>query len=380
MYNNFKKYSQRPIKREKDKINICIFYKDRVPFDLRLVAIFDTISQDSKYDFYIVYPEDYTKFKEDISSNNIYFDYIILQRDYFDFKIVDVLLDKSNTLNFKIIYEIDDDLIHIDESNNGYDYYMSIKDKLEHIISNSDIITVTTDNLKNQIDYLNDNIYVISNRLIDSWFEQANSSKSKYENIIKIGYMGSVYHSWDLVLITEAIKNVKGYFSKKGYEIIFEVIGGTTEMLEGAEMIEVPSDCQYYFNFVNWFKNAICWDIAVAPLEQSNINFSKSELKYLEYAVLGIPGIYSDIGPYSKCIVHGENGLLVSTNSSKEWGENIIRLIEDINLQDTIIENSFNHVKENYLINQSVDQWISIFEENLKNNENPFKRILKRFL
>lgn len=382
MYSNFKKYSERPTKKKKDKINICIFYKDRVPFDLRLVAVFDIITQNPEYDFFIVHPNDYNKFKEDISKERIYFDYIILQRDYFDFEIANMLLDKSKSLDYKIIYEIDDDLIHMDESNPGYNYYMSIKDKLEHIISNSDIVTVTTVNLKNQIDYLNNRVFVIPNRLIDSWFEQDHSSKSsKSENVIKIGYMGSVYHSWDLILITHAIKNVKDYFSKKGYEIIFEVVGGTTEILEGAEKIEIPTNCQYYFNFVNWFKNVIDWDIAIAPLEESNINLSKSELKYLEYAALRIPGIYSDIGPYSNCIVHGKNGLLVRNNSSKEWEENIIKLIEDIVLQDTIIENSFSHVEKNYSINQSADQWIRIFEENLDiSYENLFKRIIKRLL
>ena len=166
MYDNFFGYDERPIKNEKNQINICIFYKDRVPFDLRLVAIFNELSSDSKYNFFIVYPRDYDKFKKDILNDIINFDYIVLQRDYFDFKIADILLNKSKKFNFKIIYEIDDDLIHMDKSNPGYDYYMGIKDDLEYIISNVDIVTVTTNNLKDQLSYLNENIKVIPNRLI----------------------------------------------------------------------------------------------------------------------------------------------------------------------------------------------------------------------
>ena len=54
----------------------------------------------------------------------------------------------------------------------------------------------------------------------------------------------------------------------------------------------------------------------------------------MEYSVLGIPGIYSSIGPYKECISHEKNGLLVYSNSPDEWTENIIRLIEDENLLD----------------------------------------------
>lgn len=379
MYDNFFGYDDQPIKKEKGQVNICIFYKDRVPFDLRLAAVFNELSLDSKYNFFMVCPKDYDKFKQDISNDIINFDFIILQRDYFDFKIANILLTKSKKFNFKIIYEIDDDLIHMDKSNPGYGYYMGIKDDLEHIISNVDIVTVTTNNLKDQLSYLNDNIKVIPNRLIDSWFE---SDKKQFNssNYIKIGYMGSIYHSWDLILIEKAIRNVITYFTEKNVNIIFELIGGTTEELDFAHQIEVPSENQEYFKFVEWFKKTVDWDIAIAPLEYSNINDSKSELKYLEYAVLGIPGIYSDVGPYSQNIVHEKNGLLVFENSPEEWEKSIIQLIENTSLRNEIITESFKDVKSNYLIKYSVDDWKNIFERNIvKNNKNNLKSFLKKF-
>lgn len=371
MYNNFKKYSNKSIKNDNQKINICIFYKDRVPFDLRLVSVFNVIAKNPKYNFFMICPEDYGEFKKDILNNRIFFDYIILQRDYFDFDIIDVLVDKSKTFDFKIIYEIDDDLVHIDESNPGYGYYKSIKNKLEYIISHADLVTVTTENLKNQLLYLNDNIQVIPNRLIDSWLNH--DIEFKHEKSIKIGYMGSIYHSWDLMLIEESIKNVKEYFSKKDIKIYFELIGGTDNQLDFANQIDIPSDCQPYFKFVEWFKNTVDWDIAIAPLEDSNLNICKSELKYLEYAVLGIPGVYSNIGPYSNCIVHENNGLVAFNNSPEEWEQLIIRLIEDTDLQKNIVMNAYEDVKNNYLIEKSVNKWYDIFESHLIN---PIKKCI----
>ena len=85
-----------------------------MPFDLRLVAIFNELSSDSKYNFFIVYPRDYDKFKKDILNDIINFDYIVLQRDYFDFKIADILLNKSKKLRYS---EINDFLKNNDNNN-----------------------------------------------------------------------------------------------------------------------------------------------------------------------------------------------------------------------------------------------------------------------
>jgi glycosyltransferase involved in cell wall biosynthesis len=379
MYDDFKRYSKGPIKKQKDRINICTFYKDSPPFNIRLVSVFSELSRDSRYDFFMVFPEDYDKFKEDISNDALNFDYIILQRQYFDFEIAEELLKKSESCGFKIIYDIDDDLVHMDKSNPGSGYYFEIKDKLEHIISNADLVTVSTSNLKAQLSYLNDDIHVMPNRLIDAWFDYDSNQKNS-RNSIKIGYMGSIYHSWDLVLIEKPVRNVITYFSKRGIEVTFELIGGTREKLDFAQQIEVPSDHQNYFHFVEWFKNTVDWDVAIAPLEYSNLNESKSELKYLEYAVLGIPGIYSDVGPYSQNIIHEKNGLLVFDNSPEEWERSIIRLIEDASLRNAIISNSFGDVESNYRISQSVEEWREIFEQNLnKKGRFNLKSFIRRF-
>ena len=364
MLKNLKKYSKRPNSFESGKINVVVFVrKDFVPSDLRLLTIFNEIAENPKYNFYIVYDNDSSIIKKDIKNNNLYFDFIVLQRDYFDFKVAKSLIDKSKLFNYKIIYEIDDNLVNMDESNPGFPYYNKIKKDLEYFIKNSDIVTVTTENLKKDLLHLNQNIIVIPNRLITSWFEDTNHINHQ-NNCFKIGYMGSIYHSWDLILIKDAINNVIKYFKEKDIKIVFELIGGLNESINWANQLSVPKDKTRYFKFIQWFKNIAQWDVAIAPLEDSNLNHGKSELKYLEYSALGIPGIYSNIGPYKENIVHEKNGLLVYENTSEEWANSIIRLIEDENLRKEIILNSSNDIKKNYLIEKSINQWLEIFEKN----------------
>ena len=344
-------------------IKIGLFIKEgSVSSDVRLLAPFDSLSNNEKYETYVFFNSDYENIRHDLLSDKFNFDFIIIQRNALDLNFFELLHEKSKILNFKIIYEIDDDLLNMDESNPGYSYYMSIKSNLEFMIKNSDVVTVSTPHLKESLKNLNKNVIIIPNRLIDIWGEENINGNYVDSDIIKIGYMGTVYHGWDLKLLEEPINNVKKYFSNKNKKVVFELIGGTEENFPWIKRIEIPEESTGYVDFVRWFKKTVQWDIVVAPLENSNINESKSPLKYLEYTGLGVPGVYSSVGPYKENIIHGVNGLLINTNSSEEWENNIIRLIEDISLRKNILKNAREDIKKNYLINISITQWEKIFE------------------
>lgn len=358
MFDNLKKYSE--FSKDDDTIKIGLFIKEgSVSSDIRLLVPFNILAEDKHFSIYFILQRDYANVQKDLLNSSFYFDYIIIQRNALEIDFAKLLINKCKLLGVKIIYEIDDDLIHFDRNNSGYDYYHSIKEDLEYQISHADIVTVSTNNLKKMLSYLNKNILVIPNRLIEEWFSSS-YVYSNPDNIIKIGYMGTPFHLWDLAYIEEAIIEVKEFYSKKNKQVIFELIGGTDESLFWANQIDVPVNCKRYLDFIPWFKNIAKWDIVIAPLEDNNLNFSKSELKYLEYSAIGLPGIYSDIGPYSQNIVREYNGLLVS-NTTEDWVKNIIRLIEDDGLKENIVNNSMNEIHKNYLIKDSIRQWKIIF-------------------
>ena len=53
-----------------------------------------------------------------------------------------------------------------------------------------------------------------------------------------------------------------------------------------------------YFDYIRLLKN-LNIDIGIALLQDNNFNKCKSNIKALEYTALDIPGIYSNITPYS---------------------------------------------------------------------------------
>jgi glycosyltransferase involved in cell wall biosynthesis len=66
------------------------------------------------------------------------------------------------------------------------------------------------------------------------------------------------------------------------------------------------------------------FDVNLAPLEVGNpFCEAKSELKYFEAALAGVPTIASPTGPYRRAIRHGETGFLVPPANPDALAEKI---------------------------------------------------------
>ena len=75
-------------------------------------------------------------------------------------------------------------------------------------------------------------------------------------------------------------------------------------------------------------------DINLAPLERQNVfTDCKSEVKYLEAGLLGIPTVASPIGGFAKAITNGQTGFLCDSRS--EWEAVLSALIEQPALRES---------------------------------------------
>ena len=362
---------------------------------IRLLSPFNELK--NQYSVEIIDDERIVQFKEDLNKENIVFDIIIIQRDILlnpninDFKFIKKLYFECEKQHIPIIFDIDDDLLNIESTHVDYNKYNEIQDILKFILINSDIITVTNNILKKQISKLDKNITIkiIPNTLVKLWGfpkKQQLQKNLTLKNTVKIGYFGGISHKDDLKIIEKPMKNVINHFTNKN--IIFEVIGITNDNYKWITKINIPNNYNSnptlpnkiknnvskilrkvnlydrglpFCSFVNWIKNEIDWDIAVAPLEDTNINRSKSNLKYLEYTALNIPGVYSNIGPYKE--IGEKNTGIVVNNTPEEWEKALINLIEDNELYETILKNAHEDVRNNYLVKNSVEKWEKILKE-----------------
>jgi glycosyltransferase involved in cell wall biosynthesis len=90
-------------------------------------------------------------------------------------------------------------------------------------------------------------------------------------------------------------------------------------------------------NLVDYLR-LLDFDIGLAPLAYHRFNKSKSDIKVLEYAALGIPVVASDFGPYAESVIHGETGFLV--RRPHEWGRYLGMLAEDVALREQMSVNA----------------------------------------
>jgi glycosyltransferase involved in cell wall biosynthesis len=100
----------------------------------------------------------------------------------------------------------------------------------------------------------------------------------------------------------------------------------------------------------------VSFDIAIAPLKNIEFNKAKSDLKYLEYAMAGLPVVASDIEAYNKTIIHGQNGFLAK--SEEEWFKYLSLLIEDYKLREKI-----GRAARAYAETRTIEKNIHLWEE-----------------
>jgi glycosyltransferase involved in cell wall biosynthesis len=108
----------------------------------------------------------------------------------------------------------------------------------------------------------------------------------------------------------------------------------------------------------------------IVPLEyKSAFCNAKSELKYFEQALVGVPVIASPTAPYMECITHGVNGLLASDN--EEWTDALEKLINDVDFRDTLAKNAREHIKDIYYPNAIGAQANAVYSQIL-NSSKPY--------
>lgn len=283
-------------------------------------------------------------------------DIVFIERDFpRKFDEFNQIRKLAKQKNIPVIYDIDDLLFDLPESHpdqiSGY-YSTSLLPILDAIIG-SDLVIVSSDNLKNYFNYYNSNIEIFYNYLNDDIWKLNQNNFSNNEPPTIIGYMGGHTHLPDLVSIKPAVLNI---LEKYGEKVILKIWGLTPpEELKNHKQVEwtIPNLWNYP-NFAEYFQK-IKVDIFIAPLIDNKFNQSKSFIKYLEYGSLGVPAIFSNVEPYKNIIEHENNGLLASTLT--DWEKYLSFLIENEQERKKISKNITIDIEDNWLLSKNISKW-----------------------
>lgn len=239
----------------------------------------------------------------------------------------------------KLVYELDDDFWHIDPTSPVvYEAYQPhILRNMEACISHAHMVTVTTPHLAEVVSKFNPNVVILSNYIPQDLLTlEPDLSVVKYNDgdKVRIGWGGSSTHQMDfdfardqLIRVLRRNPNALMYFLGAHYPDRFPA--GQVRTARWSE------DVWDYYNMLTAF------DIGIAPLRPHAFNRSKSAIKALEYAALGIPAVVSAEPSYVDFVHHGLTGFLVT--HEHEWGKYLGELISNPDLRDAMGRKARDH-------------------------------------
>lgn len=111
-------------------------------------------------------------------------------------------------------------------------------------------------------------------------------------------------------------------------------------------------------------------DINLAPLELDNpFTACKSDIKYLEAAIVGIPTVASTVGSFLISIEHGEDGYLCRTEA--DWLHCLTALVEDPGLRRKVGDLARQKVLDGRTIRHGARQLGNSFLRSIENYRHP---------
>ncbi|WP_165401914.1 glycosyltransferase [Phyllobacterium myrsinacearum] len=115
-------------------------------------------------------------------------------------------------------------------------------------------------------------------------------------------------------------------------------------------------------------------DISIAPLEDSIFNDAKSNIKFLEASVLGVPSVCSPADAFRTAVIDGENGFLAA--SSAEWEQKLLRLVDQPALRTEMAFQARESVNLAYAPVQIAHRQLVPLIERFRQREQGITRIL----
>lgn len=213
-------------------------------------------------------------------------------------------------------------------------------------ITSTNGVLASTSFLAEEISKLGSQCYIHRNAAsieLMALSDEAYYSRRQDKREITIGYAsGTPTHNRDFALIAPALAEILGRYPKVRLCIIGPVM--------------VPMELQPFSNriiiqgLVPWRQLPSIlagWDINLCPLVLNNpFGKSKSEIKYLEAALVGTVSIASPAPAYRETISHGETGFLA--DNQEDWLIALRDLIENPSLRRSIAEKAHEDVIRRY--------------------------------
>lgn len=265
--------------------------------------------------------------------------------------------------------------------------------RIYRVLRLCDGFIVSNENLKKTYGWMAKRTFVFPNYMqLEHWLKE---NPKNHSDRVRILWAGSTSHTGDLYWVKPIMDAVMQKYPQ--VQFIYIGTGGVPtedlyakfvygdDIFEGLPMDRresiLPSPPQQY----PYILASLMADIAIAPLEKNDFNRYKTQCKYLEYAINGIPGVYSkwfytDVKTSGSSISAGKlydipvnvtigTGLVADT--PQEWIDAISLLVENGTLRKQIGERAREEVLERYNFADHASRWQGFVESIFHGTHHP---------
>ncbi|MEK7181875.1 MAG: glycosyltransferase [Patescibacteria group bacterium] len=268
-------------------------------------------------------------------------------------------------LNKTIIFETDDlvydpaFLVHMDyyQKMNAFEKKLYEKGLGGEILSDPavQVCTTTTEFLAEKLREKQKKVFIVSNKLSRqdvSWAETALTHIEEHSSdTVRVSYLsGTPSHNKDFATITKALSVLLTRYPQMRL-----VLAGPLDTESSLNQFESQIERVPFVQRKDYFQIVASMDINVAPLEIGNpFCESKSELKFFESGIVGVPTVASATKTFSQAISDGKDGFVAGF--TEEWIEKIETLIVDADRRKQMGENARKTALEKYTTENGVSE------------------------
>jgi len=217
-----------------------------------------------------------------------------------------------------------------------------IRKRLRKLLEQSDRLIVATDPLKEEFGKMIKDVRIVPNYLEKSRWLGLDVKRTQRSGKPRVGWAGAGQHQGDLELIAPVVEAT----AKEIDWIFFGMCPDALRPFIKEFHAGVPFD-HYPAKLAS-----LDLDLAIAPLEYNNFNMAKTNLRLLEYGIMGWPVVCSDILPYRNAPV-----TLVG-NNPRFWLKAIREKIhepEGLRHEGKVLQ---DWVIANYMLEDHLDEWL----------------------
>lgn len=276
---------------------------------------------------------------------------LLVQRDILPLALVAPFLAAAAARGIRVAAEVDDDFF----TDSGRarlaraEYDPDRLASIDALVRGADLVIVSTDELAEVVRPIARRVVVVRNALDPTiWTPGEPVDEALPADEHRVLYMGTLTHGEDLALLRDVFTDLT---TADGTPIRLEVIGVTDETAEAAwyRRVEVPDG--HYPAFARWLvDHRQRWRAGVAPLRDEEFNRAKSDLKAIEYTMLGLPAVVSDRPSYRAARDHG----VVAVPDDAEAWRDAVRVAVEAGRADPA---AAHWVRDERVIGDDGDTW-----------------------